>query len=121
SQRGAFTARATKSPRMTTEEERAGSTNGIGTPELATTKPASIAATKLIGQIQIARPPASTAHRPTAIMARMWSTPFKGWATPETKELISTPGCASAGDTRIPANATPIRFDRNIGSYRIAL
>src|SRR5262249_31910233 len=67
----------------------------------------SIVDTKVVGQIKMARPPATTAQRPRVTMARMWSAPLSGWAIPKAKELVCpTPVCARAGETIAPVKAT---------------
>ena len=45
-------------------------------------------ATKAAGQAHSARPPATTAHSPIATMARMWSAPLRGCASPSRKLLM---------------------------------
>src|SRR5262245_24925460 len=85
-QRGALVASATASPRTTTDDRIEGSTSWIANPAAAVAKPASIVATKAIGHTRTARPPAIAPHTPTAVMARRWSAPWRGWAKPDRNE-----------------------------------
>ena len=97
---GRSTARATSSPSATTEARIPGSTNGTGTCSMPSTPPNSITPTKASGHAQIARPPLSAAHSPTATITVMWSRPDSGCAKPAAKDdVVPTPTCASAGKT----------------------
>src|SRR6476646_7717756 len=85
-QTGAFTASATRSPRITTDNQIAGSTKGTAMPHTAVANPTNIIATNAIGQTRMARPPAIAPHIPTASIATRWSAPWSGWTSPEANE-----------------------------------
>src|SRR5262249_59404860 len=68
-QREAFTASAMTSPKTTIDDQIAGSTSGTATPETGVAKPASIIATKAIGQTRTARRPADAPQTPTDSIA----------------------------------------------------
>ena len=77
--------------------------------------PASITPTKASGHAQIALPPFSAAHSPTAIITVMWSSPDSGCMKPAANDdVVPAPTCASAGKAAAISRtaATDILLDR---------
>src|SRR6478735_1842865 len=89
---------ATSTPSATTLRATAVSVPGSDTPARPRAPPASIPPTKAAGVSQATRRLAlSAATAPTAIMARRWSGPVRGWARPSPRPCRAWPGWASAG------------------------
>ena len=73
-------------PRTSTENAMPNSMEVSPTSSQPSTPPRAMTVTKVPGTVQMARPPIWALTMPTLTIARKWSTPSTGWASPATKE-----------------------------------
>jgi len=114
---GGRAAVSTMPPNTMPDKAMPTSTPGIGTPSTPRAPPKAITSGKITGSSHIAGVPKNAPQMPTATMAAMWSSPFKGWTRPLMKPPtapVSECAWARQGTAKMQASTMGFRHTAKV-------